>query len=46
MTRCGEATVRVIPAAMWQTLHQFIFRRWAGEALLQKLGLGARSAEE
>ena len=31
---------------LWQTLHQFIFRRWAGEALLEKLGLEARSAQE
>ena len=33
-------------AATWQTLHQLIFRRWAGEALLEKLGLEARSAQE
>ena len=37
---------RIDHAAIWQTLHQFIFRHWAGEALLQKLGLGAHSAEE
>ena len=28
--------------APWLSLHQIIFRRWAGEALLEKFGMETR----